>query len=155
MHDANAPLRVEAKMLGKRKPINPAWYVALPSAFFQETADPEHGPLLRHLIAYIVSEEVRAFQMRQEEHHLLHILQPHELNNAASTGKISMGDALQRSDSAPVDENAAVEIALQGFQDGIYFVFIDGQKQDDLDASVQLSATSTLLFLRLVALIGG
>lgn len=154
MQEADKTLRVEAKMLGKRKPTSATWSIALPATFLQEVSGSEHVPSLRHLITYIVREEVRAFQIRQEWQRLLRVLQPQEVVEAARTGKISMGGA-QVQEREPVDEDAAVEVALQGFQDGIYFVFIDGQKQNDLDDPVQLSATSTLLFLRLVALVGG
>ena len=37
-----------------------------------------------------------------------------------------------------VDPQAAVENALQGFEDGFYFVFINDEQQQDLDGEVYL-----------------
>jgi hypothetical protein len=54
-----------------------------------------------------------------------------------------------------VDDDVAVAVALQAFEDGLYFVFLDGQQQEDLDAEVRLRPDSTLTFIRLVALAGG
>lgn len=157
MHDANTTMSVEARIIGKRRPTTP-WYVPLPPALLQEAAGTEHPFQLRDLLAYLVREEVRAFQQLQEERRLLHVLGPQEIADAASRGKIAMGGvdhSPQASPHAEADEDTAVQVALQGFVDGLYLVFLDGQQQRDLDASVQLHSASTLLFLRLVALAGG
>jgi hypothetical protein len=154
MHDANATFRVEARVIGKRKAVNDPWLVALPSTFLQETSGAEHVLLLRDLIAYIVREEIRAFQIRQEERRLLRVLSPQEISNAANTGKISMGGE-QGQEQAAVDEDEAVRVALQAFEDGIYLVFLDGQQRRELAEPVRLHPDSVLLFIRLVALVGG
>ena len=54
-----------------------------------------------------------------------------------------------------VDLETAVGVALQGFVDGLYYVFVDGQQQRDLDGYVQLGAEAHLTFLRLTPLAGG
>jgi hypothetical protein len=54
-----------------------------------------------------------------------------------------------------VEAQPAVEVALQAFEDGLYFVFVDDNQIEDLDAMVALKPTSQLLFLRLVPLVGG
>ena len=157
MHDANTTMSVEARIIGKRRPTAP-WDVPLPPTLLREKADVENSFQLRDLIAYLVCEEVRAFQQRQEERRLFHVLGSQEIADAASRGKIAMGGvdhSTQGQHYAEVDENAAVHVALQGFIDGLYLVFLDGQQLRDLDVPVQPRPASTLLFLRLVALAGG
>lgn len=152
MHDASATISVEARIIGKRGPATP-WYVPLPPALVQETTGIEYPFRLHDLIAYLVRDEVRTFQQRQEERRLLHVLQPMEIADAASRGKIVMGEA--KRPQQEINEDEAIQVALQGFVDGLYLVFVDGQQQRNLDAPLHLHAASTLLFLRLVALAGG
>jgi hypothetical protein len=158
MYNANTIITVEARIIGKRGPTPAPQHVPLPPALLQGVSGAVNPFRLRDLIEYIVCEEVRAFQQRQEEHRLLHVLSPQEITDAADRGKIAMGgadDSQHGQHNGDVDEDAAVQIALQGFVDGLYLVFLDGQQQHDLDASVQPHQASTLLFLRLVALAGG
>jgi hypothetical protein len=48
-----------------------------------------------------------------------------------------------------------VRVALQAFEDQLYFVFIDGVQQQHLDQPVQVQSGSRVLFVRLVPLAGG
>jgi len=107
---------------------------------------------LRDLIARIVLDEVAAFDARQAERRVLRVLTPSEIDAQAVQGKVSMGgqDLAQE-----VDPQAAVEAALQAFEDGIYYVFIDEVQQIALDDPVHLGPDSRVTFLRLVALAGG
>lgn len=157
MHDATTTIHVEARIIGKRRLTTP-WDVSIPPELLRETAGAEYPFRLRDLIVYLVREEIHAFQQRREEHRLLHVLRPPEIAEAARQGKIALGGVGHlppEQHHAQVDENVAVQVALQGFLDGLYLVFLDGQQQRDLDAPVQPQPTSTLLFLRLVALAGG
>ncbi|MEL7352620.1 MAG: hypothetical protein AAFN38_14435 [Cyanobacteria bacterium J06560_5] len=54
-----------------------------------------------------------------------------------------------------VNPEAAIDVAIMGFIDGLYYVFLDDVQQEDLDATVTLKKESRLTFLRLVALVGG
>jgi hypothetical protein len=154
MEDGQTTLRVEARMIGKRKALGAPWSVPLPPAFARETQTGERQPLLGELIAHIVRAEVRAFRERQEEHRLLRVLSPQEINDGARRGKIAPPGASEIPETE-IDEQEAVNVALQAFADGIYLVFLDGQAQRDLTDPIQLNAASTLLFIRLVALVGG
>ena len=58
-------------------------------------------------------------------------------------------------DIQEVDPAAAVGVALQTFEDGVYFVFVDGNQYTQMDDVIYLKADSHVLFLRLVALVGG
>jgi hypothetical protein len=158
VYNTDATLNIEARIIGKRTPTHAPRHIAFPPALLQEKSDTENLFRLRDLIEYIVREEVCAFRMRQEERLLLRVLNPHEIADAESLGKITMGgprEAGLGQDNNEVDEEEAVQIALQGFVDGLYFVFLDGQQQHDLDAPVQPHPASTLKFIRLVPLAGG
>jgi hypothetical protein len=155
MDELNTTLRVEARMIGKRQPLGVPWQVTLsPELLHADAADSGQALLLRDLIAALVRMDVQAFRLRQEERRVLRILSTQEINEAVRTGKISMGGAEELTQDE-VDEDEAVQVALQGFEDGIYLVFLDGQPQRKLDSPVQLHLESILLFIRLVALIGG
>jgi hypothetical protein len=54
-----------------------------------------------------------------------------------------------------VDVEDAVAVALQAFEDGLYYVFIDDVQQTHLDGEVFLKSNSRVVFLRLTALVGG
>ena len=97
-------------------------------------------------------EEVAAFQERQTERRFLTVLTERGIEDGAAVGRIVPGgqDLDQR-----VDLDDAVGVALQAFEDGIYYVFIDERQQTELEAQVALAETSTVTFLRLTPLAGG
>ena len=66
-------------------------------------------------------------------------------------GRIDPGG---RESEDTVDPEAAVGAALQGFEDGLYLVIVDGAEQRSLDSQVYLTADSRLVFLRLTFLAG-
>lgn len=154
MDETNISLRVEARMVGKRKPLDAPWQVTLSPDVLRPEEDGGQTLRLRDLIAALVRVEVQAFRLRQQERRVLNVLSAQQIDAAALVGKISMGGEDDRA-AVVVDENDAVRVALQGFIDGIYLVFIDGQPQRELDGPVQVRQESSLLFVRLVALVGG
>ena len=140
-------LTVKGKVIGKSKPAFPDWSVPLP---------PELGgssqSTLRDLITHVVLQEVEAFKTRQETRRLTQVLAPREIASGAASGRISMGG--QTLDQA-VDPQAAVHNALQAFEDGLYFVTIDGVQGKSLDQPVRVQPGSAVTFIRLVPLVGG
>ena len=92
-----------------------------------------------------------AFQLRQESRHLLRVLTEAEIQAGQVEGKIDMGPH----EIQEVDTDASLITALQAFQDGLYYVFIDDQQYEALEQVVPLSVNSRLTFIRLVALAGG
>ncbi len=138
-------LLVEAKLVGQRRPVFSGWRVDLP----QRSGDHLR---LRDLITRVVLEEVEAFQKRQEERRLARVLSPAQIEAGRVKGKIDPGE---RDLQQQVDPEAAVGTALQAFEDGLYYVFIDGVQQAGLDSEVFLQPESQVTFLRLVALAGG
>lgn len=139
---------VEGKVLGQKRPLFSDWRLDLPPLW-------ERGGdrlKLRDLITRVVLEEVEAFQNRQEERRLARILTPGQIAEGAARGKVDSGERDLKQKVSPDD---AVATALQAFEDGLYFVFIDGVQQEKLDSEVFLRQHSKVSFIRLVALAGG
>jgi hypothetical protein len=141
-------ITVEGKVLGQRRPVFAPLALRLP---------PEWEPAieevrLRDLIERIVLEEVAAFATRQVEQRLLRVLTRSEIVTQAARGKVTMGG---REFVQEIEPQAAIEAALQAFEDGLYYVFVDDVQQMALDDPVRLEPDSRVTFVRLVALAGG
>jgi hypothetical protein len=141
-------LTIEARATGRRRPLIPQWQIPLPPEF----TGAGRPVTLRELIAAVVEEEVLAFRERQVERRLVRVLSESEIEAQTQRGRIDSGGRTLKQE---VDEGAAVGVALQGFEDGLYLVLIDEQQQRDLDEQVFLAPDSTVTFLRLVPLAGG
>lgn len=140
-------LLVEAKSVGRRKPLFTDWSVPIPPG-----AGGDGRTTLRALITSIVQAEVSAFRERQEARRLPQVLTRAEVEAGAARGKIEAGG---REPGLPVDEAEAVATALTAFEDGLYFVFLNDEQRQELDREIVLRPNSRLLFLRLVPLVGG
>ncbi len=140
-------LTIEAKVLGQKRPVFTDWRMKLPPLW-----EPGDRRKLRDLITSIVIEEVQGFQKRQEERRLARVLSRAEIAQGVEKGKVDSGE---RDPGKPVDADEAVATALQAFEDGLYYVFIDDVQQTNLNSEVYLKPKSKVLFIRLVALAGG
>jgi len=139
---------VETRVIGKRARPLDGW--AIPTPPGPEPSD--GGPLtLRELITRIVRSEVSAFEKRARARRLIRVLSDREISEGAAKGKIDSGG---RASEGTVDQDAAVGAALQGFEDGLYLVILDGEEQRDLDREVYVNAESRMVFLRLTFLAG-
>lgn len=139
-------LTVEAKVLGQSRPAIAPWELAL------TTPTAEDGAVrVRDLLATVVTSEVTAFRERQDQRRLARVLLPEEIARGAERGKIDAGSH----EPQPVNTAEAVAAALQAFEDGLYYLFIDGQQMRSLDEVAPVREASHLLFVRLVALVGG
>ena len=144
----SASIMVEGKVAGQKRSLFTDWRIELPPL---EENQGDHLKL-RDLITLIVMKEVEAFQLRQEERKLAQVMSQQEIERSVVTGKVDPGERdLQQ--QVIVDE--AVGVALQAFEDGLYFVFVDDVQQTSLDSEVHLKTKSKVLFLRLTALVGG
>ncbi len=150
-------ITVEARVVGQRKPLISGWQVPLYTL-------PSEGAggsllLLRDLISHIVRQEVRAYLQRQDERKLIRVLSPEQIRESAAWGKVEMGGVHEglagRAAGEELTEEAAIATALQAFEDGLYFVFLDDQQQQDLAAPVMVRPAGKVTFIRLVALAGG
>jgi hypothetical protein len=143
-----ATIVVEGKVLGQKRPLFTDWHIHLPP-LWQRQGDRIR---LRDLIAWVVVEEVDAFRQRQAERRLARIMSQADIQTGVESGKVDPGE---RDLKQEVDTDDAVGSALQAFEDGLYFVFLDGVQQTNLDQEVYLKTDSKVTFLRLVALAGG
>ena len=136
-------MRIEAKIAGQRRELFTPYEIEWPIA--KELT-------LHELIDAVVRQEVAAFRSRQQQRQLDRVLTPQRINEDASAGKV---DPAAKETPTAVNEENAVEVALEAFDDGLYFVFVDGRQLQTLSDVVHVVPTSTLLFVRLTPLVGG
>ncbi len=139
---------VEGKVAGQKRPLFTDWRMDLPPVW-EASGD---RLKLRDLITSMVVREVEAFRQRQEARRLDRIMGPAEIQAEAAKGKINPE---AKDVNQVIELDGSIAIALQAFLDGLYFVFIDGVQQTDLDREVYVKTESKITFLRLVALAGG
>jgi hypothetical protein len=139
---------VEGKVVGQKRSLFPDWRIELPPL------DQNQGDhlKLRDLITSIVMKEVESFRLRQEERKLARVMSRQEIEQSAVTGQVNPGE---RDLQQQVNLDEGVGVALQAFEDGLYFVFVDEVQQTNLDREVFLKMDSKVVFLRLTALVGG
>jgi len=141
---------VEGRMIGKSRPLFPDWSVPLPPEWTQSDA----GVPLKDLIVSIVLAEVDAFRARREERRLTRVLTASQIAEGAARGKVDSGG--REVDEPGVDDpQQAVGVALQAFDDGLYYVFVDDEHRQNLSDIVPVKPGTRVTFLRLVALAGG
>ena len=143
-------IHVQAKVVGKRRPLVPNWAVPIP-----EEMENKHRATLRELIALVVMEEVEAFEARQAERRFMRVLSKSQIENAAQRGKVDAAQAPAEVTDVVVDREQALSNALTAFEDGLYYVFLDEVQIETLDQPIFLTAGSQVTFLRLVPLAGG
>ena len=141
-------LTVEGKVVGQKRPLFTDWHIELPPI------DENHGDSLklRDLITSIVAKEVEAFRNRQAERRLARVMSRQEIEQGVERGRV---DPDEHNLIQSVNTEDAVAAALQAFEDGLYFVFVDEVQQTQLDREVYLKTNSKVVFLRLTALAGG
>jgi hypothetical protein len=143
-----ATLTVTAKVIGRTRPPYPDWAVPFPP----DLSLSGDSLTLRDLITRIVRQEVEAYNTRQEERRLTRVLSQAQIEQAVASGKVDLGGRDLQHEAKP-DE--AVGTALLAFEDGFYFVFVDGTQQKSLDQQVFVRPGSQVTFVRLIPLVGG
>jgi DNA-directed RNA polymerase specialized sigma24 family protein len=139
---ALSTLTISGKVLGKSQSLFTSWQMALPDR-----------PLtLGELLTQIVRSEIAAFRDRQDRNRLTKVLGLVEIEAGVAAGKIASGGSELEQ---VVDEQGAIDNALQAFKDGFYLVFINDRQHEDLADLIDISTNSELLFLRLTPLVGG
>ena len=138
---------IETRVLGRRARPLDGWSIPTPPP----DHDGDEGLTLRQLIERIVRTEVRAFEQRERSRRFVRVLSDTEIAESAARGRVDPGG---RPPSGPVDEDRAVGAALQGFEDGLYLVVLDGEEQRDLERRLYLTDQSRVVFLRLTFLAG-
>ena len=100
----------------------------------------------------LVAAEVAGYERRQSDQRVLRVLTPADLVRGLETGRIGH-EARERRPAPDLDE--ATARALEAFEDGLFFVFIDDNQVEDLAAPLSLGPDSRVRLVRLVALAGG
>ena len=107
---------------------------------------------LRELVDRLVHAEVAGHEQRRRGRTLAHVLTPDEVADGVARGTVDSGG--RRSAPAPAAD-VAVATALQAFEDGLWLVFVDDRRVEHLEAPVVVTSSTTVRFVRLVALAGG
>lgn len=147
-------IRVNVKQMGKRKP----------SVEERPCEIAGHPASVRELIEAVVTSEVEAYNHRLEtagecvredasprEGGLLKYLTREEIQDQAGKRKISFGAVYGEK---PAELKAAIDNAVQSFEDGIYRIFLDGEPLKELDGPVKVTEEGVFTFVRLVMLAG-
>lgn len=141
-------LTISGKAIGAKRPLFADWSIPFPP----EWGD-AGGLMLRDLIGRVVRAEVGAFRQRQEERRVFRALTAREISEGVEKGKVEMGGS--ETPLQAVDEEEAVAVACQAFEDGLYLVVIDGEDYREIDREVHLRPDSRITFVRLTLLAGG
>ena len=139
---------IETRTLGRKARPLDGWAIPDPPVGRDGDGD---SLTLRALITRVVRSEVAAFDRRERARRFVRVLSDTEIDEGAARGRVDPGG---RPMTGPVDVDQAVGAALQGFEDGLYLVILDGNEQRDLDREVFISPDSKLVFLRLTFLAG-
>jgi hypothetical protein len=143
-------LTVSAKMIGARQPLYSDLHITIPQ---NNDNDASPSLTLHDLITHIVTQSAETFQNRQAAQRFDRVLLPQDMTNGAQHGKYT--PSAHESPTLSVDIDQAVDTALTGFVDGLYFVFIDDIQYESLAQTVPLTPNGRVMFVRLVALVGG
>ena len=106
---------------------------------------------LRQLIETIVLQEVNEYNSRGTENMLIPFLTETEIADQSTVGKIGFGRLYS---DKKADPKKAVEIALQGFEDGLFRVMVGEKEAKELDGPFDIRENDTLTFIRLTFLAG-
>lgn len=112
----------------------------------------DENSVLTDLITAVVKQQVMSFNEKRDDGNLLKYLSKEEIKTGEKIGKIGFGEIYNKEKA---DEQKAVDDALLGFTDGLYFVFINEKKIETLDTPINIKANDKLMFIRLIALTGG
>lgn len=132
-------ISLKLQKLGKRK-IN-----------LIEVAVTEPIDTLKDLLQACVKSEVKKYNDKKTSINLLSFLTPAAIQDQSETGKIGFGD----SENVVLAEfEKSLATVLQGFEDGLFVVFIDDEEIKDLDGKINLESGAPITFLRLSFLTG-
>lgn len=132
-------LYVNMKQLGKRK--NTVDKVA-----FSYEREPED---LRELIGETVKICVGDYVDRMDKGEA--VLSEEQIEDMSQIGKIAFG--IVYGEKKP-DVQKAVETAIQGFEDGLFRVFLGDRELENLDEKVEFAEGNEITFIRLTMLAG-
>jgi hypothetical protein len=103
-------------------------------------------PTLRELIRERVRQEVTAYNEKLPEVYS-GLVQPEDSERLLNGYRVKT--------KKPLDWQRQFEAAVSGFEQNAFFVLIDDEAVESLDATVELRPATEIRFLRLVPLMGG
>jgi predicted sulfurtransferase len=143
-------LTIQVKQIGRKRPI-------ITKELKIDSIATDSKIKLKELIKEIVKIEVNEFQNRQKiqennKNNILSYLSPEEIEDKAEEGKIAIDHIKNKKE---VDLGEAISAAILAFEDGIYFVFLNEEKVENIDDLIEMKNDCELMFLRLTMLAGG
>ena len=120
---------------------------AIAPVAFELAARPE---TVRELIIERTKQGVAAYNARKDEGQIVPHLTIQEIADQATSGKV----AFHLRGGNDADPDAAVENALQCFEDGIFRVFAGDEELEKLDQKIPWSEETIFTFVRLTMLAG-
>ena len=103
------------------------------------------------LVEMLVRDSVAGFNRRMEQD-TSPVLSSEEMDSLAQVGKIGFGLAYGKQKADP---DRAVEVALEGFRDGLFRVFVGEGEIETPETPLQLQEGDRVTIVRLVMLTGG
>lgn len=107
---------------------------------------------LRQLITILVSDSVAGYNQRLLAKEDASILAKDDIDAMSQVGKIGFGIPFG---SLQANLQAALDTAFQGFEDGLYRLFVGEREIHSLDTPLHLQEEDTVTIIRLVMLTGG
>ena len=132
---------VKTKSIGKRKP---------PMENIPYTLS-EQVNTLRQLIQALVRQEVSTYNKKGLENMLIPFLTEDQIKNQETAGKVGFGRLYS---DKKADPDRAIEVAIQGFEDGLFKVLLEEKELTELDAPIHIHEGANLTFIRLTFLAG-
>ena len=132
-------LYINMKQLGKRK--NTVDKVA----FFFEKAPEDLRELIEETVKICVADYIDRMDKGEA------VLSEKQIEDMSQIGKMAFG--IVYGEKKP-DVQKAVETAVQGFEDGLFRVFLGDRELENLDEKVEFAEGNEITFIRLTMLAG-
>lgn len=132
---------ISMKSIGKRKYVISKENVKLPIS----------PGSLRVLLTELITMNVQQLEGKEEDRQLLNYLTETEINHQAYNGKVGFGTIYHTSKP---DLTEAIQTAVQAFEDGLFWVFVNSDQIEALDTPLEMVDGDEVVFLRLTMLSG-
>ena len=107
---------------------------------------------MRQLITQLVTRGVHEYNARLAQKEKNVLLSREEMEVMETIGKIGFGIPYG---SREAELGESIDAALQGYEDGLFRIFIGDREAEDLDSPLNLQENDIVSIIRLVMLTGG
>jgi hypothetical protein len=107
----------------------------------------------RDLLCSVVEQQLDQYRLRKQDAQLLRVLSVEAIEDGRGAGKIVSGGQDQDERVPAVPD--AIRSAIQAFEDGLFYMFVNDVQVEHLDQPISDQENMDLLFLRLTPLVGG